>query len=114
MFERMKYMRLLTTTLAFSLTAPLFAAELGNPSSEMKSSVVTHEWGTFTSVAGADGDPVRWDALTGPPELPCFVNVRHVVTKSGVVGTGPHGNAGAVFLFQPAHEAFGGRAVSAG
>ena len=78
-------MRLLTATLAFSLTAPLFAAELGDPSS-VKSSVVAHEWGTFTSVAGADGDPVRWDALTGPPELPCFVNVWHVVTKSGVSG----------------------------
>jgi hypothetical protein len=78
MFERMKYMRLLTTTLAFALTAPLFAAELGNPSSVAKSPVVAHEWGTFTSVAGADGDPVRWDALTGPPELPCFVRVGPV------------------------------------
>jgi hypothetical protein len=46
-------MRLLTVTLTFTLGASLFAAELGNPNP-----VLAHEWGTFTSVAGADGDPV--------------------------------------------------------
>src|SRR5579863_864502 len=81
MFERTKCMRLLTIALAFTLVAPLFAAELGN-----QPTVVAHEWGTFTSVAGADGDPVRWDALTGPPDLPCFVQHSSVVRKGETQG----------------------------
>lgn len=35
--------------------------------------VVAHEWGTFTSVAKADGAPVSWAPLDGPGDLPCFV-----------------------------------------
>ena len=35
--------------------------------------LVTHEWGTFTSVAGEHGAPVAWAPLTGPSDLPCFV-----------------------------------------
>jgi len=61
-------MRTFTTALAFALAAPLFAAELGT-----QNNLVAHEWGTFTSVAGADGDPVRWSTLSGPADLPCFV-----------------------------------------
>jgi hypothetical protein len=34
-----------------------------------------HEWGTFTSVAGPDGDPVNWNALGCGSDLPHFVNV---------------------------------------
>jgi hypothetical protein len=33
-----------------------------------------HEWGTFTSIAGADGQAVRWMPLEGRDDLPCFVN----------------------------------------
>ena len=33
-----------------------------------------HEWGTFTSVAGHDGRAVEWLPLSGPPDLPCFVD----------------------------------------
>jgi len=32
-----------------------------------------HEWGTFTSVSGADGAPIAWRPLAGPPDLPKFV-----------------------------------------
>jgi len=35
--------------------------------------LIAHEWGTFTSVAGLDGNPVEWAPLSGPPDLPCFV-----------------------------------------
>jgi hypothetical protein len=35
--------------------------------------LVVHEWGTFTSIAGPDGQPVQWRPLTGPSDLPCFV-----------------------------------------
>ena len=37
--------------------------------------LVVHEWGTFTSVAGADGQAVPWRPLNGPSDLPCFVHV---------------------------------------
>jgi hypothetical protein len=36
--------------------------------------LVVHEWGTFTSVAGQDGRAVDWLPLSGPPDLPCFVD----------------------------------------
>lgn len=35
--------------------------------------LVAHEWGTFTTVAGVDGKPVDWLPLSGPSDLPCFV-----------------------------------------
>jgi hypothetical protein len=35
--------------------------------------LVVHEWGTFTSIAGADGQAIQWRPLTGPSDLPCFV-----------------------------------------
>src|SRR5690349_19815621 len=35
--------------------------------------LTVHEWGTFTSVAGADGQSVDWTPLSGPQDLPCFV-----------------------------------------
>ena len=35
--------------------------------------LVVHEWGTFTSIAGPDGQAVAWRPLTGPSDLPCFV-----------------------------------------
>lgn len=35
--------------------------------------LTVHEWGTFTAVAGEDGRPVQWLALSGPADLPCFV-----------------------------------------
>jgi hypothetical protein len=79
-------MRLLTTACALTLAASLFAADIGNSSTTVKSPVVAHEWGTFTSVAGADGDPVRWDALTGPPDLPCFVERSQSVRKVDLGG----------------------------
>jgi hypothetical protein len=35
--------------------------------------VVVHEWGTFTTVAGEDGQAITWLPLGGPTDLPCFV-----------------------------------------
>jgi hypothetical protein len=37
------------------------------------SSLTVHEWGTFTSIAGEDGQAIEWRPLTGPSDLPCFV-----------------------------------------
>ncbi len=35
--------------------------------------LVVHEWGTFTSLAGADGAALEWRPLDGPTDLPSFV-----------------------------------------
>ena len=35
--------------------------------------VTVHEWGTFTSIAGEDGQAVRWLPQGGQSDLPCFV-----------------------------------------
>ena len=35
--------------------------------------LAAHEWGTFTTVAGEDGRAVEWLPLSGPTDLPCFV-----------------------------------------
>lgn len=51
------------------LVLPSIAVEPSTQSAQ----VVTHEWGTFTSVARADGSPARWAPLAGPADLPCFV-----------------------------------------
>ncbi len=52
----------------------LHAAMLSAQDAPVASGLVTHEWGTFTSVAGVDGAPVQWAPLTGTPDLPCFVD----------------------------------------
>jgi hypothetical protein len=55
------------------------------------SDVVVHEWGTFTSVAGEDGQAIEWLPLSGPSDLPCFVKTLPQSPKvwypGGVAGT---------------------------
>ncbi len=55
-------------TVAFLTSA--FAAEIV----PTRDTLVVHEWGTFTSVAGANGDAVSWAPLAETPDLPCFVH----------------------------------------
>ena len=57
---------LLVTTLA--ATTAVFATTAQTPP------VIVHEWGTFTTVAGEDGQAINWLPLGGPTDLPCFVN----------------------------------------
>ncbi|MFN0169981.1 MAG: hypothetical protein ACKV22_26455 [Bryobacteraceae bacterium] len=61
-------MLLLQATLALALSAS--AVIDPTPARE---DLTSHEWGTFTSVAGEDGAAVRWAPLSGPADLPCFV-----------------------------------------
>jgi len=37
------------------------------------SGITAHEWGTFTSVAGPNGQAVEWSPLSGSTDLPSFV-----------------------------------------
>src|SRR5262245_46874920 len=55
------------------------------------SNLTVHEWGTFTSIAGPDGQAVEWRPLSGPSDLPCFVttlnpNSIKVVPQGGIPG----------------------------
>jgi hypothetical protein len=60
------------TILTLVLCAPLFGAGLVLP---VNPPVTVHEWGTFTSVAEADGQSVPWVPLNEKSaDLPCFVH----------------------------------------
>ena len=56
----------------------LVAAVLGVSASESSSitscDVTVHEWGTFTSIAGADGLPIKWNTVGCKDDLPAFVS----------------------------------------
>lgn len=63
--------------IALALSAPLIAADVAP-------GLTVHEWGTFTTVAGADGYPEQWVSLAPPTDLPCFVyHVSQVCVKCG-------------------------------
>jgi hypothetical protein len=52
------------------------------------SSLTVHEWGTFTSIAGSEGQAVEWSPLTGSTDLPAFVeHFRDPGYKLGLRGT---------------------------
>ena len=50
--------------------------------------VIAHEWGTFTTVAGPDGTPIQWLPLSGPSDLPCFVERLKGTLFKGLVAGG--------------------------
>lgn len=50
-------------------------------------SLTVHEWGTFTSIAGADGRAVEWLPQAGPTDVPCFVERNRFTIKGGLSGT---------------------------
>jgi hypothetical protein len=61
---------------------------LGKDAGPVDSSLTAHEWGTFTSIAGNDGRAVEWSPLTGPTDLPSFVqHFRDPGFKLGLRGT---------------------------
>ena len=50
--------------------------------------MVAHEWGTFTSIAGLDGNAVQWLPLRAASDLPSFVeHNQSAVGKGGLYGT---------------------------
>src|SRR5258708_3417088 len=52
------------------------------------SGLTAHEWGTFTSIAGANGQAVEWFPLTGSTDLPSFVDpFRNARFQLGLPGT---------------------------
>jgi hypothetical protein len=55
--------------------------------------LVVHEWGTFTSVAGPDGQAVPWHPLSGSSDLPCFVRLLNPVDVKVDLGSGSTGGS---------------------
>ena len=49
--------------------------------------LTTHEWGTFTSVAGRDGRAMDWLPLNGSVALPSFVEHARTAPKGWLQGT---------------------------
>jgi hypothetical protein len=73
--------------LAGLLTSALFVLWSANhviAAPQAVSGLVAHEWGTFTSIAGADGHAVQWTPLINPAELPAFV--EHLSSPSFKIG----------------------------
>ena len=87
MHERALRFRL--ATLAVLLTCGLFVAADANAPTRGPDpgAFSVHEWGTFTSIAGADGGAVGWTPLNGQDDLPCFVNRLRLALKASVWGT---------------------------
>jgi hypothetical protein len=70
------------------LPARYFHAQEKNVEANIDPGLTAHEWGTFTSIAGNDGLAVRWLPLSGPNDLPSFVeHLRNASFKFGVAGT---------------------------
>jgi len=62
---------ILTAVVAVSAAIVLIAADT---TTAQPNSLTIHEWGTFTSVAGADGSAIDWDALGCEDDLPQFIH----------------------------------------
>lgn len=74
--------------IAIGLLAFSFAGWLIAGGRQSASDLTVHEWGTFTSIAGKDGQAVEWRTLGGPPDLPSFVeHISDVNFKVGLRGT---------------------------
>jgi len=77
--------------LTLTMTAGLAAAVTYALSATDGSNLTVHEWGTFTSIAGPDGQAIEWRPLSGPSDLPCFVttlnpNSIKVLPQGGIPG----------------------------
>src|SRR5262245_36990231 len=81
----MRFRRALIVALTMASGLAFAAArtgERGDPSQ-----LAVHEWGTFTSVAGPDGQAVTWQPLSAASDLPCFVRRSRFFAKGAIAGT---------------------------
>jgi hypothetical protein len=64
---------LIAALIAVTLFTPSVAIPNRQDGVVKKNRLIVHEWGTFTTVSGADGTAYYWNPLIGPSELPGFV-----------------------------------------
>lgn len=58
----------------FAVLLLFLIVTIASPRAVDQVNLTVHEWGTFTSVAGVNGDAAPWRSYAGPGDLPCFVN----------------------------------------
>jgi hypothetical protein len=74
--------------LALGLLALCFAGWLIAGEQSTLPNLTVHEWGTFTAIAGKDGQAIEWSPLNGSTDLPQFVEHRSDASfKRGLRGT---------------------------
>jgi len=73
--------------IVLSFASAALLAAFASTSTSDPSPVIVHEWGTFTSIAGADGTAVEWLPQAGPTDLPCFVERNRFNGKVNLSGT---------------------------
>jgi len=67
-------MKRLITILLLMIAATILVAAKNPVKHDDPNTVIVHEWGTFTSIAGRNGEAVEWTPLGGTSDLPCFVH----------------------------------------
>jgi hypothetical protein len=72
---------------AFGVASLVLAASYAFTTSADPAPLTVHEWGTFTSVANADGTAAAWQTLSNGSDLPCFVERIKLGIKGEVPGT---------------------------
>ena len=77
-------MRFLTPVIVLATAAAALTAAQAPPQTPP---LTVHEWGTFTSIAGQDGQAVQWLPQGGRNDLPCFVEHSLFQVKIGFRGT---------------------------
>jgi hypothetical protein len=80
------YIRL-TPVAVFLAAALAIGAAQSQPQPPTAPNLTVHEWGTFTSIAGPDGQAVSWLPQSGATDLPCFVERSLLLIKIELGGT---------------------------
>ena len=80
-------MRVRVTSVAILVAAATLAATRVSSTTADPVPLTVHEWGTFTSIAGEDGQAVEWLPQGGASDLPCFVERGFFNIKGALAGT---------------------------
>jgi len=81
--------------------AALAAVVCGSATLPPHAGLVAHEWGTFTSVADREGNPVEWQANSGPVPLPCFVHNYQEISKLNAPPTTVRMETPVIYFYAP-------------
>jgi hypothetical protein len=73
--------------LASAVVLASAVASLASQPAAAPAPLVVHEWGTFTSIAGEEGQALQWLPNAGPSDLPCFVERSRYNIKGSLWGT---------------------------
>ena len=86
---------ILATASLAAVNVPLRSSKAGDPDN-----LIVHEWGTFTSIAGEDGQAVDWLPLDGQSDLPCFVE-RFRFTQKGMLSATVRMETPVLYFYAP-------------